>query len=146
MNNNTNGTKVETKTEDRDKISKILQAAWEALVTEDGERKPLTLSAIALVNEALLTGHPDALVLQGILRFVIAKEEPTSLSLFLEAERKGSKHFLLPYYIAECYRRGTEGADKDHVKATQYYELAIAGPSKHLDLLAQMSHYISSFG
>lgn len=104
--------------------AKMFSRALRALCYEDGERKQSTLYSIQLVEEAMATNHPDALILKGIERSHFPGE---AFKYFSEAESRGSTHPLLYYHLGQCYCRVTSEITRSSEKAIEYFTRAIQG-------------------
>lgn len=101
-----------------DESRRIFEKAARSMFYDDGSLRNPTHTSLELLDQAVKTGNPDALVLKGL-----AKEnlEDTS-KYFKDAKWKGSKHPLLYSALAKNYidlRRSN--------KAFEYIEKAIGG-------------------
>lgn len=83
----------------------IIERATHALLHDDGSRRDFTHISLRLLEEALATGCPDALILKGIAMERLA-DDP--ISCLREAENKGSIHPLLYYNLGKHYMRKRE--------------------------------------
>lgn len=84
-----------------DKTRTILEKAACVSLYDDGAPRPRTCASIRLLDEAVATGHSDALVLKAIV------ERRNTLKHFFEAESKGCTHPLLVFTLGDYfYGRG----------------------------------------
>lgn len=106
------------------RAARAVSAALDALLYEDGELKNLTQRAVALVEIAIATEHPDALILRGIQTFRMGKKPYEYMCM---AEERGSTHPLLYHFLGDCWSWEGRGMDIDRVKAQDYYVKALGG-------------------
>lgn len=100
-----------------DKTRVILARAAHALLYDDGSRRPFTHLSLRLLDEALATGHPDALILKGVAMELLEKDP---IKPFQEAERQGSNHPFLFQRLGEYYYK-----KKDFNIVFQYMDKAL---------------------
>lgn len=81
---------------------KILERAACALLYDDGTKRAFTRMSLRLLDEALATGCPDALILKGI---VVEELEKDAHEYFHDAERKGSSHPFISYRLGDHYMK-----------------------------------------
>lgn len=84
---------------------RVIERAARALLYDDGTRRDFTHMSLKLLDEAVATGSPDALVLKGI---AVEKLEEDPTRYFLEAENKGSTHPFLYYKLCSNYMNREE--------------------------------------
>lgn len=75
----------------------LVNSAIKALIYDDGTKKRHTHHSLKIANKAMSTGHPDTLLIKGILNL---HHPETALKYINEAEAKGSVHSLTYFYQA----------------------------------------------
>lgn len=102
-----------------DESRSIFEKAAKSLFYSDRSLRSPTHAALRLLDQALETGNPDALVLKGLARQGLESDASIYLK---DAERKGCKHPLLYYTLGKRYLVKLELE-----KAFGYIERAIGG-------------------
>lgn len=96
-------------------------AAESALLYADGVTRYLTHRTLELLDTAVSTGHPDALLLRAI-RYRDMNEN--AYQYLREAELHGCTQPRLYSIIGVCYYQGNEGVERDEAKAFECFEKA----------------------
>lgn len=108
----------------------LLRETRNAMITENGEIKPLTLLALELLDSATKTGHPDSYFLTGLLYHEDNEDKPTeALKWNHRAEREGCKHTYMYYFLGLFY-----SDRRVRVLGKKYFESAIGGKCDGLTL------------
>lgn len=103
----------------------ILTSCLDALMYQDGERKPLTHNRIKLIEGAkVMLNEADSLCLEAACRW---GSDPTLFKSLMEAGEMGCEHPALYYFLGECYSHGDRGIFVDITMAFEYYIKAIRG-------------------
>lgn len=102
----------------------VIQDALDGIIFPDGTFKERRVRARTLYDAAVATGRPDGTFLKGLWLYKF--KGLRAFEYFLKAEKDGSTHPFLYYFLAECYYKG-DTARKDPFKARLYYSKAIKG-------------------
>lgn len=100
------------------------KAAESALFYADSVTRFLTHRTLKLIDTAISTGNPDALLLRAV-RYRDMNEN--AFQYLCEAMLRGCTQLRIYTNLGLCYYQGNEGVGRDEAKAFECFEKAIQG-------------------